>query len=272
METRYSSINICLYEASMNVVETLVHTLKGERISNSCDHYIIHYAEGSFAEKNIRQILADQEECFQEICTMLEFESKLHIQCFLFESPFECGRHWGALNPGYFKENETPRCSAFALYPNLSFCTFSEEINAMGPHEDTHLIMMEMFQDHPLSTFILEGIAVATGKQWWELDLHQWARYLTEKELVYPVDQLIEEDIFFRNDSNYTYPLAGSFTSWYMESFGLNRYKQFYQDSIKSRKAIQDEVASVLPDYRKFLDRTELDEDTRKIFEKSLSE
>lgn len=241
------------------MVQAMVKALKDERSSISGKQYTLYYKKGSIAEKNNEYLLETQEKHFSEICQELDFESSLHIDCYLFESPYECGAHWSSINPGTFKEGEEARMNAFALYPNMTFCTCTKECYALGPHEDTHLIMMEMFQDHPQSTFILEGIAVATGHEWLGMDLHQWGKYLLEYQPLDSLEELLEEEVFFRNSSSLTYPLAGSYTRWFLDAFGTNEYKKLYQTSIDSKEKMISRVCETLPDYRVFLSETEDD-------------
>jgi len=243
----------------VQMVQAMVKALKNERSSISGQQYTLHFKKGTIAERNIENILKKQEKCFSDICKELDFESKLNIDCYLFESPYECGARWSALNPGMFKEGEEARMNAFALYPNMTFCTCTKECYALGPHEDTHLIMMEMFQDHPHSTFILEGIAVATGHEWWGMDLHQWGKHLVENQTLDSLEELLEEEVFFRNSSSMTYPLAGSYTRWFLDKVGIKEYKNLYQISIDSKEKMISTVRETLPDYRVFLSEAEGD-------------
>jgi hypothetical protein len=99
-------------------------------------------------------------------------------------------------------------------------------------HEVTH-VYVGLF-GHPVALFD-EGIAVAhqidpTGgdftPRWSGIEPHDWAKTFRRDGRLAPLDRMLATADFRLLDANVTYPEAGSFVRFLLDTYGLDRLKQ----------------------------------------------
>lgn len=183
------------------------------------EHYLFHYQKGSLAEKEIQMIAQKQERVFTKICNILNVTYSERINYYFTDSPNAIGRAvW---------EQDFP-CNGVALCgENKVYAVYSEKIRCIGAHEDTHLI--SSWINYPDSDFVVEGLAVALHGLWWGLPNETWASYYMEKYPDLSIGSLFDNDAFSKIDSVITYPIAGAFTQFLMDTFSTGRYLEFYK-------------------------------------------
>lgn len=185
-------------------------------------HYVFHYAHGSKAEQDIAYIADVQEASYKQITTMLGVSMKKKIHYYLYNSRDEVGKENERRFGDYFPTN------GCTVSENEILAVYSEDIQCIGAHEDTHLLMFTL--GRPQSSFLEEGIACAMDVLWWGLDNNAWVAYFRKKELCPSVTELLhlpQEDFYALND-RITYPLSGSFVSYLLMRFGKDLFRQFY--------------------------------------------
>lgn len=182
-------------------------------------HYIFHYRPGSAAEKDILFIAKEQEKCFSKICRTLEIDYIEKINYYLTDSPLEIGRAiW----------DEEALCNGCALCGrNKIYATYNDDIKCIGSHEDTHLISFLI--NFPESDFLVEGLAMYMDGSWWGVPNENWAAYYRVKYANLSVRDLFDNDIFADRGCAVTYPVAGAFTKFLIDRFGMERYIQLYK-------------------------------------------
>lgn len=185
------------------------------------EHYIFHYPSGSLAEKDILLIAETQEACFLKICSLLQVQYPEKINYYLTESPLEIGRVlW----------DEGTACNGVALCGrNKVYAVYSEQIKCIGAHEDTHLISFLL--NFPESDFIVEGLAMAVDGLWWSVPNEVWTAYYKTKHTELSVSALFDNDVFAECGCVVTYPIAGAFTKFVIDTYGIDRYIEFYKYS-----------------------------------------
>lgn len=183
------------------------------------EHYVFHYQKGSLAEKEIQTIAQKQENVFSKICYILNVTHPERIDYYFTDSPNAIGRAvWDADFP----------CNGVALGGrNKVYAVYTEKIRCIGAHEDTHLISSLI--NYPDSDFVVEGLAVALHGLWWGLPNETWASYYMEKYSDLSIGSLFDNDAFAKIDSVITYPIAGAFTQFLMDTFSMERYLDFYR-------------------------------------------
>lgn len=183
------------------------------------EHYIFHYAAGSAAEKDILFIAETQEKCFAKICSTLKVDYAEKINYYLTDSPREIGRAiW---------DEEAP-CNGCALCGrNKVYATYNGSIKCIGSHEDTHLISFLM--NFPESDFLAEGLAMYMDGLWWGISNEIWAAYYKTKHVSLSVKDLFDNAIFADYGCTVTYPIAGAFTKFLIDTFGMERYIELYK-------------------------------------------
>ncbi len=183
------------------------------------EHYVFHYRKGSLAEKEIQTIAQKQEAVFSKICCILNVTYPERIDYYFTDCPNAIGRAvW---------EEDFP-CNGVALCGrNKIYAVYTEKIRCIGAHEDTHLISLLI--NYPESDFVVEGLAVALHGLWWGLPNETWAAYYMEKYADLSIESLFDNDAFAKIDSVITYPIAGAFTQFLMDTFSMERYLDLYQ-------------------------------------------
>lgn len=180
-------------------------------------HYTFHYKSGGQAERDIQAICLSQEECFSNITKTLNVVFPLKIHYWLCDSPEEVGRIYGDNEP----------CNGFAHDPDTIYAVYNEEIKCIGPHEDAHLISYMIAK--PASAFVREGLAMFFDKTWWGEPNEVWVkRFLEERSMPF-IKSLLSDDCFFEHDCSITYPIAGAFTKYLIEEYGLASYLKLYK-------------------------------------------
>lgn len=204
------------------------------------DHYVFHYQKGSLAEQDIQAISETQEAAFSKICRTLNVGYPEPINYYFTDSPKAIGRViWGQDLP----------CNGVALCGrNKIYAVYTENIKCIGSHEDTHLIS-HFSINYPESDFVVEGLAMAMDGLWWGVPNETWVSYYKAKHPDLSVNALLDNDAFAETGCVITYPIAGAFAKFLIDTFGMERYLDFYK-----------------------YDGCEYDEATRRIFGVSLLE
>ncbi len=194
------------------------------------DHYIFTYKEMSLAEKDIKLIAKEQENCFQRICSVLKINFFDKIHYYLLDSPEEVGKLYGDNEP----------INGFAVWgENKIYAVYNDDIKCIGPHEDTHLISFAI--NAPKSDFIVEGLAMYFDEKWWNVDNDEWASYYKNVIHELSICKLLDNQQFDMYGCEITYPIAGAFTKFLIDKYGINKYLLLYKyDGTDYGDAIKD--------------------------------
>ncbi|MCR5755202.1 MAG: hypothetical protein K6G30_10395 [Acetatifactor sp.] len=206
------------------------------------EHYLFHYLDKSTASKDIVSIAEKQERCFEEICRYLSVNYPNRISYWLYESAEVIGTAFfggGATNglTIYYEEGEeigkTITLSgkaedSFAIEPYSIHAVYNEEVKCIGFHEDTHMISAQW--NCPPSVFLNEGLAMFMDKVWWGIDNKEWCRKFKKEGTMIPTDKVLclECNQFVEIPSEKSYPVAGAWTRYVLETYGLEKYKEFF--------------------------------------------
>ena len=182
------------------------------------EHYVFHYRAGSQAEKDIEKIAQTQESCFEKICSTLEVQYPERIDYYFSDSPKEVG--------GIFGDGVSCNGCAFCG-ENKIFAVYSEEIRCIGAHEDTHLISYLI--GYPQWDFLVEGLAMFFDGKWWGVSNEIWTAYYKAKYSDLSVQALLNNDVFDEYGCAVTYPVAGAFTGFLIDAYGIKKYISLYQ-------------------------------------------
>lgn len=184
-------------------------------------HYVFHFQAGSLVEKEILLIAQEQEQCFSKICSVLQIEYPQIIHYYFTASPLEIGR--------VFWEEGTP-CNGVALCGRSEskiYAVYSEDAKCIGAHEDTHLISFAI--NYPESDFIVEGLAMFMDGLWWGISNEVWSAYYKDTHPELSINLLLDNDIFAECGCEIAYPIAGAFTRFLIDTYGISRYLELYK-------------------------------------------
>ncbi len=216
-------------------------------------HYIFHFLEGSLAEWDIEEIVAEQERCYAKICSILEVDYPHKIQYYLYNSPqvigdiFWDGDWCCGLSVTEESDSEVGRQvslsgdadNCFIVPPFSVHAVYNEREKCTGAHEDTHIISAMLCE--PQSGFLAEGLAMYMDGKWWGEDNAVWARrYLEQGNLLSTERLILDDEDFYDLNCADTYPVAGAWTEFVIETYGVEKFKAFYcsQDYAKDADAI----------------------------------
>ncbi len=199
-------------------------------MERATDHYVFHYAEHSTAERDIIQISSLQEECYSFISQCLGTEANGKIHYHFYETPEEVGSQYAAVHDN---DDDEP-CNGFALPESMSrdglnhiYAVYSDRVKCIGFHEDAHIISYSL--GRPVSKFIREGLAMFFDRYWWGIDNYSWTRWYLEQGKMPSVNVLFQNESFNAYDDTTVYPIAGAFTSYLIERYGMELYIEFYK-------------------------------------------
>ena len=180
---------------------------------------MFHYQKGSFAEKEIRVISETQESAFSKICRTLNVCYPERINYYFTDAPKAIGRViW----------NEDMPCNGVALCGrNKTYAVYTENIKCIGSHEDTHLISFLI--NYPESDFVVEGLAMSFDGLWWGVPNETWVSYYKNKHSDLSVKTLFDNNTFAETGCVIAYPIAGAFAKFLIDTFGIERYLDFYK-------------------------------------------
>ena len=187
----------------------------------STPHYVFHFLPGSLVEKEIELVAQSQEQCFSKICTALQVDFAQTIHYYFTTSPLDIGR--------IFWEEGTP-CNGVALCGRTEskiYAVYNETVKCIGSHEDTHLISFTI--NYPESDFLVEGLAMCMDGVWWGLSNEIWSSYYKSKHPELSIRSLLENDAFAERGSEITYPIAGGFTTYLINTYGMKKYLDLYR-------------------------------------------
>lgn len=182
------------------------------------NRYIFTYEENSLAAKDIEMIANGQEKCFGKICDTLKVNYPEKIKYYLYDSPLEVGKRYGISEP----------INGFAVWgENEIYAVYNENIKCIGPHEDAHLISYLI--NAPKSNLISEGLAMYFDEKWWDVDNEQWASYYKKINTDLSIVKMLDNNIFDSYNCEITYPIAGAFTKYLIDKFGIDKYINLYK-------------------------------------------
>jgi hypothetical protein len=127
-----------------------------------------------------------------------------------------------------------------SIYNEFAIHTiYNEKDKVIGPHEDTHLLTLGW----GLSIgFFQEGLAeFMVGHDWYGGSHNNRANNALAKKILPPLEAMFYHQTWLdtpdENAIDY-YAYAGSFTSWLINTFGLDKFKMLYKklnrDSIQT--------------------------------------
>lgn len=186
-------------------------------------HYIFHCTNNKIAENDIEIIAKAQEEAYENITKVLNIKYESIINYYLVNTPEEVAKLTRYPYP----------VNGLACFSNKSiYAVYNDEIKCIGPHEDAHLIS-ETFGMSDLD-FLCEGLAMYFDKCWWGIDNCLWCKYFIDEGIFPNIIKLLNNQGFNKIDCSLSYPVAGAFTSYLIEKFGIEKYRCFYINNFNS--------------------------------------
>lgn len=176
-------------------------------------HYIFHYKENSFAQRNICSIMEEQEQRLRKILSVIPVSVPVKMDYWLCDTREELAELTGdEPSNGLFcwDDDDYERVSLYAVYNEKMQCT--------GYHEETHAITH--FLNEPSSSALAEGVAVFMEETWWGVDIHLCTQLYYRRGNYVSVEALIcnrqknGAELFWSVDCAISYPVMGAFVAF----------------------------------------------------------
>jgi hypothetical protein len=207
-------------------------------------HYIFHFFKNSVAEKEISFISETQEKAYIHIESALHLASSdKKIQYYFYPTEVDKEKMMG--DDGFAQS---------IWHDNSVHAVYGEEDKILGEHEDTHLLTLS-WNDSPVG-FFQEGLAeYMRGCIWNKNDAVPQVKEAVKKNIFLRFENLFSHQFWTEikgEDCVYYYPLAGYFTKYLFEKFGLEKYRRFYS-SIKREKTAEENLKIFEEEYGNIL-------------------
>lgn len=183
-----------------------------EQQSYESEHFIFYYSEGYLTSEELSLIIKTQEDLFTRITGLLSLEYTGKITYYLYGNRKDFEGIPGAYTAG----NQ--------IHLLCIFCVDSCKNGLNDAHELTHALSNRIGFQHGL---LAEGLAVyvedyvINGE-----NLHGIVKILHTEERLTPLKDLIDE---FWCDLLYNYDISGSFATFLIEEYGIEKFKELYQ-------------------------------------------
>ncbi len=184
------------------------------------EHYLFRYAADSLAEREIGAIADEQEQVYAALMALFGYGLPEKIEYLLTASAEENGAVLGELFGG---EAACPT-NGCSIAPRYVFAAYNEQVRCVGCHEVAHLFFYVLCM--PKSQFLSEGLAMYTDGAFWGKPNRQWVKEFLTTGRYIPLRELISDEQFFAHPTEITYPLAGAFVAFLMETLGPQRFLQ----------------------------------------------
>ncbi|HBB56816.1 TPA: hypothetical protein DEW47_01145 [Patescibacteria group bacterium] len=197
-------------------------------LKKETEHYTFNYFPDSLAEKEVDFIAERQEKAFKKIISFLRLKPpKKKISYYLY--------------PSKKTKKELMGDDWYAQSIYHDFCVhilYTSEIKPVGEHEDTHLLSLPW----GLSIgFWAEGLAeYLTGHDWYGNSHNIKIREGFKRKIFPSIESLMSQKAWMDlPDENaiYYYCLAGSFTKFIIEKFGMEKFKELYKETSRGKGA-----------------------------------
>lgn len=179
--------------------------------SYESEHFIFYYMSDHLDLHEVTVIACNQEDLFTRITDILDIEFHEKITYYLYGNR----ERYGSI-PG-----------AYAIGTEIRFlCIFCEDMCKNGlydAHEMTHSLSTKIGYQHGL---LSEGLAVYVEDHCIQgVNLHRIVKILHHQGRLTPLSDII---IDFWCDISFNYDIAGSFTTFLIETYGMERFKELY--------------------------------------------
>jgi hypothetical protein len=177
--------------------------------------HILHFEDGSDADRDRDWLLAAHDLSYLEAAELIDVEPlDVPIRAYLYTTRDLKTEITGVSG------------NAHANYLNVeTHHLYGEGVDATGSHEAVHVLAWHRIGDTN-TTLMGEGLAVWAGQQWWGEPLDYWAETYLDGEEIPPLEELIED--FWSYDDGVTYPLAGHFVGFLVDTWGTDMMKRVY--------------------------------------------
>jgi len=216
-------------------------------------HFIVVYPARAVPEPQARQLALLHEFYFAKLAQELRVESVRKIRSFLYATPEQKGRLIGAARTNIAKP------WLWQIHLNLA------DVESSLKHELVHVMAAEfgfpLFRVG-LNPGLIEGLAMAVERVQYDETIHRAAAQILALDLPVDLEELFSVTGFLKAHPGVSYSLAGSFTRFLIDQYGMRRFKRLYRVG-DFRTVYAKDVTILTTEWKRHLVRYRVDEDER---------
>ncbi|MCI0706549.1 MAG: hypothetical protein L0Y80_03570 [Ignavibacteriae bacterium] len=212
-------------------------------------HFVLHYPASAVDERRARQLAKLHEFYFTGIVSELNIVSVKKIQSFIYASAEQKARLIGAGRTNIAKP------WLWQMHLNLG------DVESSLKHEMVHVLAADF--GFPLirvglNPGLIEGLATAIERVQYEEPLHCVAAQIRSVGINPRMEQLFSFTGFAGTYSGVSYTLAGSFSRYLIDQYGVRRFKRLYRTG-DFHAIYNKDISVLLAEWRRFLEKYEVD-------------
>jgi len=179
------------------------------------EHHLFRYLPDSYASENIDWSSANQEERYDDVIEALDVDPLDEpITAYLYPDNDTKGEITGEYGNGHANDLNSE-----------THVVFGEDVDAFTIHEDVHVIAWYRIGESQYPLFG-EGLAVAMDGNWGGDSLSSWASKFKTDGSLPSLPEL--EYGWWDIDDTTSYPVAGYFVEWLLDTYGTDTVKALY--------------------------------------------
>lgn len=216
-------------------------------------HFVIVYPARVVTAPQARQLALLHEFYFARLAQELRVVAVRKIRSFLYTTPEQKGRLIGAARTNIAKP------WLWQIHLNLG------DVEGSLKHELVHVLAAEfgfpLFRVG-LNPGLIEGLAMAVERVQYDEPIHRVAAQILSLGLPVEIEGLFSFTGFARSHPSVSYSLAGSFSRFLIDQYGMRRFKRLYRSG-DFQTVYNKDMASLIAEWRQHLARYRVDEDER---------
>jgi hypothetical protein len=181
-------------------------------------YFTFHYIKGSFAHKNLPEIIRFQESCHEHVCGVLRIKADPPLACYLCETVEQVGDFTG---------NLSGTISASRL-PDTMAMIYTESRQAIGFYEEVKLIAGKALGT-PTQLILREGLANYFERLWKGFPQAAWLQCCRANRQYPGIQSFLANESFERFSQDVSGPLSGVFIDYLIAMSGIEKMKAFYR-------------------------------------------
>ncbi len=213
------------------------------------EHFIIHYPQ-ELNTKLVKAIAIYHEYDYSELKKFFGFDYPGKINSYLFRDNEQKKKLFG-----------TAAADVAKPWLNCAFITYSD-FDATLKHELAHCYSSQFGSGILkvaawLNPYLIEGVAVAADPVYDDNNINFMASLAYNNGFKPDLNNFFNGLSFYTEASSSSYIYAGSFTSFLIKTYGINKFEQFYKDGI-FRNTYKTQLSEVLRKYYSTLSDSEI--------------
>lgn len=189
-------------------------------------HFILYYDRNTMPPKTLKHMARDHEYRYQQLVRFFGHRPKRKIESYLFRDAQQKSKYMGAAR------TMIARPWAYQFYLHGYYAP-----HGVLKHELAH-VFTAAFGAGPLkistrwgwlpNTALIEGVAVAADWSRRQMTPHMWCRAMLDMKRLPDPERLLNPTGFFSYASWTAYTVAGSFSRYLIDRYGMHLYKKAY--------------------------------------------